>query len=29
MKPETLLTQEYDALVQYDIVVTNSTTLGQ
>jgi hypothetical protein len=29
MKPETLLEQEYDALVQYDIVVTNSTTLGQ
>jgi hypothetical protein len=29
MKPETLLRQEYDALVQYDVVVTNSTTLGQ
>ena len=29
MKPEVLLKQEYDALVQYDIVVTNSTTLGQ
>ena len=29
MKPETLLDQEYDALAQYDVVVTNSTTLGQ
>jgi hypothetical protein len=29
MEPETLLRQEYDALVQYDVVVTNSTTLGQ
>jgi hypothetical protein len=29
MKPKTLLTQEYDALAQYDIVVTKSTILGQ
>ena len=29
MNPETLLDQEYDTLTQYDIIVTNSTTLGQ
>jgi hypothetical protein len=29
MEPDTLLKQEYDSLVKYDIVVTNSTALGQ
>jgi hypothetical protein len=29
MEPSTLLRQEYNSLVKYDIVVTDSTTLGQ